>query len=153
MAVHQIDAAAITETAPVPRSKGRLVVNWITSTDHKTIGYMYLIASFTFFCPTAHKPYTAKNVVTALYDHVRDALDETGDAAFVAESLQGILDQGTGATRQRQAYQRKGSFADVVADTSAMTHEEAGDRHPRLERLLGSAVDASRGSGLAALSR
>jgi cytochrome c oxidase subunit I len=34
----------------VPKSKGRIVVNWITSTDHKTIGYMYLIASFVFFC-------------------------------------------------------------------------------------------------------
>ncbi|PWF82747.1 cytochrome c oxidase subunit I [Kocuria rosea] len=27
-----------------------MVVNWITSTDHKTIGYMYLISSFAFFC-------------------------------------------------------------------------------------------------------
>ena len=36
--------------AVVPRSKGRIVVKWITSTDHKTIGYMYLIASFMFFC-------------------------------------------------------------------------------------------------------
>ena len=35
---------------PLPRSKGRIVVDWITSTDHKTIGYMYLIASFIFFC-------------------------------------------------------------------------------------------------------
>ena len=34
----------------VPRSKGKIVVDWITSTDHKTIGYMYLIASFSFFC-------------------------------------------------------------------------------------------------------
>ena len=25
-------------------------VEWITSTDHKTIGYMYLISSFIFFC-------------------------------------------------------------------------------------------------------
>lgn len=33
----------------VPVSKGRIVVNWLTSTDHKTIGYMYLITSFTFF--------------------------------------------------------------------------------------------------------
>ena len=33
----------------VPVSKGRIVVNWITSTDHKTIGFMYLIASFAFF--------------------------------------------------------------------------------------------------------
>ncbi|MGO2659886.1 aa3-type cytochrome oxidase subunit I [Mycetocola reblochoni] len=30
--------------------KGNVFVNWITSTDHKTIGYMYLIGSFTFFC-------------------------------------------------------------------------------------------------------
>ena len=29
--------------------KGNIVVKWITSTDHKTIGYMYLIASFLFF--------------------------------------------------------------------------------------------------------
>ena len=35
---------------PVATSKGRIFVNWITSTDHKTIGYMYLISSFTFFC-------------------------------------------------------------------------------------------------------
>ena len=30
--------------------KGNVIVRWITSTDHKTIGYMYLIASFVFFC-------------------------------------------------------------------------------------------------------
>ncbi|MEV4805477.1 cytochrome c oxidase subunit I [Nonomuraea sp. NPDC049421] len=36
--------------APVEaKGKGRLVVAWLTSTDHKTIGYMYLIASFLFF--------------------------------------------------------------------------------------------------------
>ncbi|HAS30795.1 MAG TPA: cytochrome ubiquinol oxidase subunit I, partial [Microbacterium sp.] len=29
--------------------KGNIVVKWITSTDHKTIGYMYLIASVLFF--------------------------------------------------------------------------------------------------------
>ncbi|MDN5876389.1 MAG: cytochrome c oxidase subunit I [Brevibacterium sp.] len=34
----------------VPRSKGKIIVDWVTSTDHKTIGYMYLIASFLFFC-------------------------------------------------------------------------------------------------------
>ncbi|MCH8563205.1 cytochrome c oxidase subunit I [Nesterenkonia sp. YGD6] len=34
----------------VPRSKGKIVVNWLTTTDHKVIGYMYLITSFLFFC-------------------------------------------------------------------------------------------------------
>ena len=29
--------------------KGNVLVKWITSTDHKVIGYMYLIASFSFF--------------------------------------------------------------------------------------------------------
>ncbi|MFL0360390.1 aa3-type cytochrome oxidase subunit I [Curtobacterium flaccumfaciens] len=29
--------------------KGNIVVRWITSTDHKTIGYMYLITAFVFF--------------------------------------------------------------------------------------------------------
>ncbi|MCU1563157.1 MAG: cytochrome c oxidase subunit [Arthrobacter sp.] len=45
-------AAGTTTAAPrkAPRSKGRMVVNWITSTDHKTIGYLYLVSSFMFFC-------------------------------------------------------------------------------------------------------
>jgi len=30
--------------------KGNVVVKWITTTDHKTIGYLYLISSFLFFC-------------------------------------------------------------------------------------------------------
>ena len=30
--------------------KGNVLVKWITSTDHKTIGYMYLISSFVYFC-------------------------------------------------------------------------------------------------------
>lgn len=34
----------------VPRSKGKIVVSWLTTTDHKVIGYMYLITSFLFFC-------------------------------------------------------------------------------------------------------
>ena len=33
----------------VRKRSGSLVVRWITSTDHKTIGYMYLIASFIWF--------------------------------------------------------------------------------------------------------
>jgi len=35
--------------SPTAERKGNVLVKWITSTDHKTIGYMYLIASFTFF--------------------------------------------------------------------------------------------------------
>ncbi|WP_084078145.1 cytochrome c oxidase subunit I [Demequina sp. NBRC 110057] len=32
-----------------PARSGSIVIKWITSTDHKTIGYMYLITSFMFF--------------------------------------------------------------------------------------------------------
>lgn len=34
-------------TRPVRR--GNIIVNWLTSTDHKVIGYMYLITSFAYF--------------------------------------------------------------------------------------------------------
>ncbi|PFG37863.1 cytochrome c oxidase subunit 1 [Georgenia soli] len=49
--------ATITTTRPdvVPglrperQSLGKTVVSWITSTDHKTIGYMYVVTAFAFF--------------------------------------------------------------------------------------------------------
>jgi len=37
-------------SAVVPKSKGRIFIDFITTTDHKKIGYMYLISSFVFFC-------------------------------------------------------------------------------------------------------
>ncbi|MFP5368536.1 MAG: cbb3-type cytochrome c oxidase subunit I, partial [Actinomycetes bacterium] len=42
--------SATAAPSTVRRPKGSIVVSWITSTDHKTIGYMYLISSFVFFC-------------------------------------------------------------------------------------------------------
>ncbi|UER54633.1 cytochrome c oxidase subunit I [Kineosporiaceae bacterium SCSIO 59966] len=51
------EAAATTGTSaePVrtldpPERRGNVVVRWMTSTDHKTIGYLYLITSFAWFC-------------------------------------------------------------------------------------------------------
>lgn len=35
--------------APGRQTLGRTIVKWITSTDHKTIGYLYLISSFVWF--------------------------------------------------------------------------------------------------------
>ena len=35
--------------ACAPADKGSIVVRWITSTDHKVIGHLYLITSFVFF--------------------------------------------------------------------------------------------------------
>jgi cytochrome c oxidase subunit 1 len=51
-----VDVTPAGSPAPIPTPsktvgrKGNILVKWITSTDHKTIGYMYLIASFLFFC-------------------------------------------------------------------------------------------------------
>ncbi|MFT4123606.1 MAG: cytochrome c oxidase subunit I [Microbacteriaceae bacterium] len=36
-------------STPRAQRRGNVVVSWITSTDHKTIGYMYLITSFVYF--------------------------------------------------------------------------------------------------------
>jgi cytochrome c oxidase subunit I len=33
-----------------PARKGAVLAGWLSSTDHKVIGYMYLITSFAFFC-------------------------------------------------------------------------------------------------------
>jgi cytochrome c oxidase subunit 1 len=35
--------------SPTAERKGNIVVKWITTTDHKTIGYLYLITSFVYF--------------------------------------------------------------------------------------------------------
>jgi len=44
-------ATAVPRSRTVARreSYGRVVIRWVTSTDHKTIGYMYIISSFMFF--------------------------------------------------------------------------------------------------------
>ncbi|TRW47176.1 cytochrome c oxidase subunit I [Georgenia yuyongxinii] len=35
---------------PHKQGLGKTLVSWMTSTDHKTIGYLYLITAFIFFC-------------------------------------------------------------------------------------------------------
>lgn len=77
--------------------------------------------------PTTHKPGTARQVISALHDHVKDALDEAGDAAHVEESLQRILSNGTGASQQRQAHARNGRLADVVTHAIGITHQGTSD--------------------------
>jgi cytochrome c oxidase subunit I len=40
---------AVRGVTPSAERKGSIVVKWITTTDHKTIGYLYLITSFAYF--------------------------------------------------------------------------------------------------------
>jgi len=42
-------APTATASPAPPVRKGNVIVSWITSTDHKVIGYMYLISSFVWF--------------------------------------------------------------------------------------------------------
>ncbi|MFJ6418876.1 glutamate--cysteine ligase [Paeniglutamicibacter sp. NPDC091659] len=80
--------------------------------------------------PETHRPDTARSVISALHDHVRDALEEYGDGAYVEEALERILNNGTGAALQRQSYERTGRLADVVTQAIGVTHQEPADHHP-----------------------
>ena len=42
-------ATFTTANPVVPKDKGRILVDWLTTTDHKKIGYLYLITSFAYF--------------------------------------------------------------------------------------------------------
>ncbi len=44
-----IDARTTTVVESRRRTKGQLIVKYITSTDHKVIGNLYLVTSFVFF--------------------------------------------------------------------------------------------------------
>lgn len=97
--------------------------------------------------PVTHRPDTARNVISALHDHVRDALNESGDAAYVEEALDRIFSNGTGASWQRQSYESSGRLADVVAQAIGLTHQEPADYDPvesrsplRTRKLLVEAV-------------
>jgi carboxylate-amine ligase len=62
----------------------------------------------------------ARDVLAALVDHVRDALEEAGDLERVAAGVDRVMSAG-GATRQRAAYERTGSVEGVVDDLLART--------------------------------
>lgn len=64
---------------------------------------------------------SARVVFDALLEHCAEALEETGDTAFVRSALEDLLAGGGGATRQRARYAATGSLPAVVADLAART--------------------------------
>jgi cytochrome c oxidase subunit I len=48
-AIQQPAPAAAPTAAPRPYRKGNILADWLSSTDHKIIGHLYLITSFGFF--------------------------------------------------------------------------------------------------------
>jgi carboxylate-amine ligase len=53
--------------------------------------------------------------VRALFDHVRDALEDNGDLVSAQEALAGLLKTGNGAHIQRELFRRAGDLREVVA--------------------------------------
>jgi carboxylate-amine ligase len=70
--------------------------------------------------PRTGLPEPAAAVVGALLEHVRDALDEAGDAGAVTELLGAVVARGNGASFQRDAC-RDGSLAGVIDSAAAIT--------------------------------
>ena len=64
--------------------------------------------------PASGRPRPARDVVGALVEHVRPALEEAGDAEQVLALVGSVLGGGNGASRQRAAYHRRGSVEDVL---------------------------------------
>lgn len=71
--------------------------------------------------PCSGRPAPAADVVAALLDHVGPALDDNGDTARVTARAEHVLATGSGAQRQREAYDRTGDLATVVAEARELT--------------------------------
>lgn len=64
--------------------------------------------------PLTHQPVPAADALRTLLDFVAPALDETGDRIAVTDLVEQVMRRGTGAARQRQAFHRRASLADVA---------------------------------------
>lgn len=64
--------------------------------------------------PGTGRPAPAGDVVGRLLEHLRSALEEHDDAAFVDGGVESLLAGRTGAGRQRAAFRRAGGIDDVV---------------------------------------
>ncbi len=71
--------------------------------------------------PSSGRPAPAAEVVDELVDHVRPALEASGDLEEVTALLAELRGRGTGADRQRSAYARRESFDDVLSMAVAAT--------------------------------
>jgi carboxylate-amine ligase len=65
--------------------------------------------------PVTGRPSPAGEVVDALVEHVRPALEASGDLEEVTALVDQVRGRGTGAERQREAFARRGSLDDVLA--------------------------------------
>jgi carboxylate-amine ligase len=64
-----------------------------------------------------------RSVFEATVEHVRPALEETGDLGFVREAFDRLVARGNGATRAPRTYGAGGSLRAVVEDLATRTEE------------------------------
>jgi carboxylate-amine ligase len=100
--------------------------------------------------PATHRPRPAPEVINALVDHARPALEDVGDAAMVEERMGTLLERGSGADRQRSVLDRTGRLADVVADTARVTVGVADPWRPTNVQAGGSSSPGSGSSSMVA---
>ncbi len=70
-----------------------------------------------------------RTLFEAAVEHVRPALEATGDLAPVEKSFERLVARGNGATRQRAAYESTGSLRGVVEDLARRTEESWAGPH------------------------
>ncbi|WP_028813372.1 glutamate--cysteine ligase 2 [Streptomyces flavidovirens] len=71
--------------------------------------------------PVTMRPAPAEVVVRALFDHVRDALEDSGDVLPAQEGLAALLKGGNGARVQRDLLSRSGGLRGVVTECVSRT--------------------------------
>ncbi|MGW0531161.1 glutamate--cysteine ligase 2 [Streptomyces sp. NPDC003032] len=71
--------------------------------------------------PLTMRPAPCGEVVAALLDHARDALEEAGDLDLARKTTAGLLEHGTGARVQRDLVERTGSLSAMVAECARRT--------------------------------
>jgi len=74
--------------------------------------------SDTLLHPLTWRPAPASEVLSALVEHVRPALEEAGDLTTVQELLAAVLARGPGSVRQRAVFARTGDLAEVIRDAT-----------------------------------
>jgi carboxylate-amine ligase len=73
--------------------------------------------------PATMEPAPAETVVRALFDHVREALEDNGDLIPAQEALARLLKTGTGAHIQRELLAEAGGLREMVAACARRTQE------------------------------
>ncbi|MGR8012123.1 glutamate--cysteine ligase 2 [Streptomyces hypolithicus] len=71
--------------------------------------------------PVTMSPAPAETVVRALFDHVRDALEDSGDVVAAQEALATLLKSGNGSRIQRDLLHQTGDLRSVVTECASRT--------------------------------